>query len=64
MVFYNIAAVEFDALPKKITADQKITGVVSYKRIGNNTEENGAQEPDTDIIVFNKLTLEDRKGHR
>jgi len=61
MVFYKIAAVEFDALPKKTTA---ITGVVSYKRIGNNTEENGAQEPDADIIAFNKLTLEDRKGHR
>jgi len=61
MVFYNIAAVEFDALPEKTTA---ITGVVSYKRIGSNIEEDGAQEPDADIIVFNKLTLEDRKGHR
>lgn len=62
MVFYNIAAMEFDALSGNTAA---ITGTVSYRRIGNNnTEENAAQEPDTDVILFDKLTLEDRKGHK
>ncbi|XP_011684982.1 PREDICTED: pancreatic lipase-related protein 2-like [Wasmannia auropunctata] len=61
MTFYNIAAVDFDAL----TGDTgSITGVISYQHIANKTEEDAAQEPDTDIILFNKLALEDRKGHR
>ena len=61
MIFYNIAAVDFDAL----TGDTaSITGVISYQHTANKTEEDVAQDPDADIILFNKLSLEDRKGHR
>lgn len=60
-MFYNIAAVDFDVLTGDIAS---ITGVISYQHIVNNTEENTPQDPDADVILFNKLALEDRKGHR
>lgn len=60
-MFYNIAAVDFNAL----TGDTaSITGMISYQRTVNMTEEDIAQDPDKDVIFFNKLALEDRKGHR
>ncbi|XP_018375101.1 PREDICTED: pancreatic lipase-related protein 2-like [Trachymyrmex cornetzi] len=61
MIFYKIAAVDFDALTGDTTS---ITGVISYQRTANKTEDDTAQDPDADIILFNKLSLEDRKGHR
>ncbi|XP_020285308.1 pancreatic triacylglycerol lipase-like isoform X2 [Pseudomyrmex gracilis] len=62
MTFYNIAAAEFDALDANTTA---ITGIVSYQRNTNDkTEEDAAQDVDTDVILLDKLALEDRKGHR
>jgi len=61
MTFYNIAAVDFDALTGDITS---ISGVILYQRTTNKTEEDAAQDPDADIIIFNKLALEDRRGHR
>ncbi|XP_011643285.2 pancreatic triacylglycerol lipase-like isoform X1 [Pogonomyrmex barbatus] len=61
MIFYNIAASDFDALSGNI---ETIVGMISYHRIVNKTEEDTTQEPDIDIILFNKLVLEDRKGHR
>jgi len=61
MTFYNIAAVDFDALTEDTTS---ISGVILYQRTTNKTEEDAAQDPDADIIIFNKLALEDRKGHR
>lgn len=60
MIFYNIAAVDFDSLTRDTAS---ITGVISYQRTANETEEDAAQDPDADIILFNKLSLEDRKGH-
>lgn len=59
MMFYNIAAVDFDALTEDIAS---ITGVISYQRTVNQTEED--TDPDADVILFDKLTLEDRKGHK
>ncbi|XP_071555190.1 pancreatic lipase-related protein 2 [Temnothorax nylanderi] len=59
MAFYNIAAVDFDTLTEDVAS---IVGVVSYQRTFNMTEED--TDPDTDVILFNKLALEDRKGHR
>lgn len=59
MVFYNIAAVDFDVLTEDTAS---ITGVISYQRIVNSTEED--TDPNANIIVFDKLALEDRKGHR
>ncbi|XP_011865581.1 PREDICTED: pancreatic triacylglycerol lipase-like [Vollenhovia emeryi] len=57
--FYNIAAVDFDAL----TGDTaSVIGVISYQRAANKTEED--IEPDADVLLFNKLALEDRKGYR
>lgn len=62
MMFYNIAAAEFDAALNDTAA---ITGIVSYQRATNDkTEEDAAQDLDTDVILLNKLALEDRKGHR
>lgn len=61
VTFYNIAAVDFDALTEDTAS---ITGVISYQRTANKTEEDTAQDPDTDVILFDKLALEDRKGHR
>lgn len=59
MVFYNIAAVDFDAL----TGDTaSIIGVISYQSTLNKTEEE--TDSDAGVIVFDKLALEDRKGHR
>lgn len=59
MVFYNIAAVDFDALTEDTAS---ITGVISYQRTVNSTEED--TDPNADVIVLDKLALEDRKGHR
>lgn len=59
MMFYNIAAVDFDALTDDSAS---ITGIISYQRTTNKTEED--TDPDADVILFNKLALEDRKGHR
>ncbi|XP_039313985.1 pancreatic lipase-related protein 2 [Solenopsis invicta] len=61
MTFYNIAAVDFNALTEDIAS---ITGVISYQSTANKTEEETARNPDSDIILFDKLALEDRKGHR
>ncbi|XP_032675759.1 pancreatic triacylglycerol lipase-like [Odontomachus brunneus] len=61
MMFYNIAAVTFDAL---LTDTMSITGMISYQRTGNKTEENAAEDLDADVILFNKLAIEDRKGNR
>lgn len=59
MTFYNIAAVDFDALTEDTAS---ITGTISYQRTTNKTEED--TDPDADVILFNKLALENRKGHR
>lgn len=61
MMFYNIAAAEFDTLFEDTPT---ITGIISYQREGNKTEGDDTQNPETDVILFNKLTIEDRKGHR
>lgn len=61
MMFYNIAAAEFDTL---LEDTPTITGIVSYQRKDNKTEEDNTPNPETDVILFNKLTIEDRKGHR
>ncbi|XP_014478476.1 PREDICTED: pancreatic lipase-related protein 2-like isoform X2 [Dinoponera quadriceps] len=61
MMFYNIAAVKFDAL---LSDTASITGTVSYQRIGNKAEKNVADDTDADTMFFNKLVIEDRKGHR
>lgn len=61
MMFYNIAAVTFDAL---LTDTASIMGVISYQCTGNKTEKSTAEDPDTDVILFNKLAIEDRKGNR
>jgi len=61
MAFYNIAAAKFDALSANIST---IIGVVSYQRIDNETEEDTTETPNADVILFNKLALEDRKGNR
>ncbi|XP_067213841.1 pancreatic triacylglycerol lipase-like [Linepithema humile] len=61
MAFYNIAAAKFDALSRDTST---IIGVVSYQRIDNKTEEDTTENPNADVILFNKLTLEDRKGNR
>ncbi|KAL0099846.1 hypothetical protein PUN28_019928 [Cardiocondyla obscurior] len=59
MVFYDIAALDFNALTENITS---IDGVISYHRSTKNTEEDA--DPDADVILFNKLAIEDRKGNR
>ncbi|CAL1682156.1 unnamed protein product [Lasius platythorax] len=62
MMFHNIATAEFDTLLEDTAT---ITGIVSYQRINNKTEgDSTSVNPETDIILFNKLTIEDRKGHR
>lgn len=61
MTFYNIAAAEFDTLYKNTST---ITGIVSYQRNDNKTEGDSTPKPETNVIVFDKLTVEDRKGHR
>ncbi|XP_072757849.1 pancreatic triacylglycerol lipase [Anoplolepis gracilipes] len=61
MIFYNIAAAEFGTLLEDIPT---ITGIVSYQRIVNKTEEESTSNPEMEVILFDKLTLEDRKGHR
>ncbi|XP_012536398.1 pancreatic lipase-related protein 2 [Monomorium pharaonis] len=61
MTFYNIAAVDFDTLTEDTAS---ITGIISYQSTANGTEGETTQPPDSDMILFDKLTLEDRKGHR
>jgi len=61
MMFYNIAAAKFDALSADIST---IIGVVSYQRIDNKTEEDTTEDPNADVILINKLALEDRKSNR
>lgn len=61
MTFYNIAAAEFGTLFEDIPT---ITGIVSYQHNGNKTEGDNTPNPETDVILFDKLTVEDRKGHR
>lgn len=61
IMFYNIAAAEIDTLFEDTPT---ITGIVSYQRNDNKTEGDSTSNPETDVILFNKLTIEDRKGHR
>lgn len=61
MVFYNIAAATFDALEADTAS---ITGTVSYQRIRNKTENDTADDLNADVMFFNRLAVEDRKGHR
>lgn len=61
MTFYNIAAAEFDTLFEDTPT---ITGIVSYQRDGNKTEGDNTRNSETDVIFLDKLTVEDRKGHR
>lgn len=61
MMFYNIAAVPFDVL---LADTASITGMISYQRIHNKTEENTAEDSNADVMLFNKLAVEDRKGNR
>ncbi|KAM0733961.1 Pancreatic triacylglycerol lipase [Formica fusca] len=61
IIFYNIAAAEIDTLFEDTPT---ITGIVSYQRNDNKTEGDSTSNPETDVILFNKLTIEDRKGHR
>lgn len=62
-MFHNIAAAEFDTLHEDTAS---ITGIVSYQHFKNNTEGNSTSNhnPEMNVILFNKLTIEDRKGHR
>lgn len=62
MMFHNIATAELDTLLEDTAT---ITGIVSYQRINNKTEgDSTSVNPETNVILFNKLTIEDRKGHR
>lgn len=60
MTFYNIAAAKFQSLLDRSTIKARIW----YQKDKNEKNEDPVKTINTDILLIDKVTLEDRKGNR
>lgn len=61
MTFYNIAAAKFQSLLKDRST---IKARIWYQKDKNEKNEDPVKTINTDILLIDKVTLEDRKGNR